>query len=76
MIASTFSVSITQDRLTEVAGLIDEGKASVAISERLPLDEAVRAHPRPSRAVTHGKLVSSRGSAKLYTPSLAHVAGC
>jgi NADPH:quinone reductase-like Zn-dependent oxidoreductase len=55
--ASAFSVSITLDRLTEVAGLIDAGKASVAISERLPLDEAVRAHEIIEAGHTRGKIV-------------------
>lgn len=55
--ASAFSVSITRDRLTEVAGLIDAGKASAVISERLPLDEAARAHEIIEAGHTRGKLV-------------------
>jgi NADPH:quinone reductase-like Zn-dependent oxidoreductase len=54
---SAFRVSITRDRLTEVAGIIDAGRASVAISERLPLDEAVRAHEIIEAGHTRGKLI-------------------
>lgn len=55
--ASAFSVSITQERLVEAASLIDEGKVTVVISERIPLDEAVRAHEAVETGHTRGKIV-------------------
>jgi NADPH:quinone reductase-like Zn-dependent oxidoreductase len=55
--ASAFRASITPERLTEVAALIDEGTVTVAISERIPLDEAARAHEIIETGHTRGKLV-------------------
>jgi len=55
--ASAFSVSITPERLTEIASLIDEGKVTVTISERIPLDQAARAHELIETGHTLGKLV-------------------
>jgi NADPH:quinone reductase-like Zn-dependent oxidoreductase len=54
---SGFSVSITSDRLTELASLISSGSLTVAIGERLPLDDAARAHEIIETGRTHGKIV-------------------
>ena len=54
---SAFSVSITTERLIEAASLIDQGKVTVVISERIPLDEAVRAHQAIETGHTRGKIV-------------------
>jgi len=54
--ASAFRVSITRERLIEAASLIDDRKVTVVISERIPLDEAVRAHEVIETGHTRGKV--------------------
>jgi len=53
----SFSVSATGARLAEVAALIAAGTVTVVISERLPLDDAARAHEIIESGHTRGKLV-------------------
>ena len=54
---SAFGASLTRERLAEVAVLIDDGKVTPVVDERLPLDDAVRAHEIIETGHTRGKLV-------------------
>ena len=54
---SSFSASITAERLAAAARLIDEGSVRVEIQERIPLDEAARAHEIVEGDHMRGKLV-------------------
>lgn len=54
---SAFSVAATADRLADVAALIADGSITVRISERLPLDEAARAHEIIETGHVQGKLI-------------------
>lgn len=55
--ASTFSATVTRERLAEVARLIDAGQVRVEIAARLPLEEAAEAHRRIEAGHTRGKIV-------------------
>jgi NADPH:quinone reductase len=55
--ASAFRVSMTGARLREAVSLIDDGSATVVVSDRLPLDEARRAHELIESGHTRGKIV-------------------
>lgn len=54
---SNYSADVTAGRLAEVASLIDDGAVRVEIQERIPLDEAARAHEILESGRIRGKLV-------------------
>lgn len=54
---SGFRATITGERLAAVAQLITDGSVRVEIQERIPLDEAARAHEIVEGGHTRGKLV-------------------
>lgn len=54
---SVFSASVTDQRLVEIAGLVDAGLVRVEVSGRFPLAEAARAHEMVETGHTRGKVL-------------------
>jgi NADPH:quinone reductase-like Zn-dependent oxidoreductase len=54
---SGFHATVTTARLGRLSGLITDGSVRVAIRERIPLDEAARAHEMVESGHMRGKLV-------------------
>ncbi len=54
---SNFSASVTASRLTEIAGLVDEGKVRVTVTGRFPLEDAARVHELLETGHTRGKIL-------------------